>query len=151
MLFLINNKIAWLEPKILTYLRCCKNKTDPYGATTSFCTVYSEHSQTSKIEIFSKIIINGYFYEKLHLTCFAGFWICLCFGILLSLLLNRIPTVQIITQNSKPSSKFYTFFSNLFSNLHLLITQMNVTWNIYRAGLWRLKTKRKSSAEVFNH
>ena len=42
-------------------------------------------------------LINAYFYEKLHLRCFTGFQMPLCFGNLSSLSLNRMPTVQIIT------------------------------------------------------
>ena len=58
------------------------------------------------MEIFAKII-NNCFYKELHLRCFTGFWIRLCFGNLSSLWLNRIPSVQITIQNSK---SFYKFF-----------------------------------------
>ena len=45
----------------------------PYGATTSFCIVYSEHSQTSKMKVFAKIIINGYFHENFIIDVLQGF------------------------------------------------------------------------------
>ena len=71
-IFLINNRIAWLVPKkdlsemLQEQADWYQGKTDPYETTVSFCIINSEHWQTSEMEIFPKIN-SGYFYKRLHL------------------------------------------------------------------------------------
>ena len=69
---------------------CYLSKTDPNETTISFCIVYSEHFQTSHMEIFVKII-NSYFNKKLHLSSFTRFWIRFSFGIFIIFIIKLNP------------------------------------------------------------